>query len=133
MTSTRSPSPSATWSAVVGLTRPAGFALGAATGSAVASSSARATGCAGSRRPTVSPPALTRRDKRASLGARQDQGQRAGPEARGEALGELAPANQRAGRGAVGDVDDQRVEAGRPLAAKIAATARSSVAIAPRP
>src|SRR2546430_495152 len=57
--STRPPRPRNTCPAVVGDSSAERLALGAATGTPAASSSARATGCAGTRTATVGPPAVT--------------------------------------------------------------------------
>ncbi len=59
MTSTAAPSWATTCAAVVGETRVKALALGAAMGTPARSMRARATGCAGTRTPTVSSPALT--------------------------------------------------------------------------
>ena len=55
----RPPSGSSTCAAVVGLIRPERFAEGAASDPSKARSSAWATGCAGTRSPTLSRPAVT--------------------------------------------------------------------------
>ena len=55
----RPSSPASTCAGDVGLIRPDGLADGAATGPPNAASSARATGCAGTRTATVSSPAVT--------------------------------------------------------------------------
>ena len=97
-----------TCSAVVGLVCMKRLALGAATGTPAARSRASATGCAGMRSPTVV--AACRDDRRDALGARQDQGERAGPEAprkfardRREVGDDTRRVRQ------IGDVDDQRI------------------------
>ena len=65
---------------VVGLTWPERLALGAASGPPKPSSSACATGCAGTRTATVSSPAVTRSAIPALRPLRQDQRQRPRPE-----------------------------------------------------
>ena len=79
---TSSPSSARTAAAVVGLTRPNRFADGAASPPPNAASSSRATGCPGTRRPTVSRPPVT--SSGTAGRARDHQGQRTGPERRGQ-------------------------------------------------
>ena len=59
-----------------------------------------------------------RRHRRGDRGAgaeRQHEGQRAGPEGRGEPFGAGIDQREPHGRGEIGHVDDQRVEIGPPL------------------
>ncbi len=82
MIDSASPRSSATCCAVVGEMRPKRLADGAAIPPPNSARSARATGCEGTRMPTLScPPVIDVRDVRR---ARQDQRQRPRPESRGE-------------------------------------------------
>jgi hypothetical protein len=106
----RPPRSAATAAALVAETRPEELALGAASGRPVAAIS-RAAKPTGMRRPTVPSP---RRDQRADAGAfaqRHDEGERAGPEGIGQPLRHGIEDADAIGHGAIGDVDDQRVEA----------------------
>ena len=113
-TSSSAPNSSTTCAAVVGLTRPKRFALGAAMPGTprvarALASSAWATGCAGQRRPIVGWPrgggvgdCPARRATMTVSGPGQKASIRrsaTGGHGRGEALG----------AGAIGDVDDQRM------------------------
>ena len=100
---------------MVGLTRPEGLALGAATGRRVASSRARAIGWAGIRTPTVSRPAVASRDRGAPAGLGQDQGQGSRPEGGRDPQGQVVEAGDGARPGEIGHVDDQGVVGGPAL------------------
>jgi hypothetical protein len=135
-TASSAPNSSATCAAVVALTRPKRFALGAAmpktSSPAALTSSAWATGCAGQRRPIVACPAA------AAVGdagaTRDDDGERPRPEGVDEALGDARQRGGEAvGAGAIGDVDDQRMRRRTALEREDRATAASLSARAPRP
>ncbi len=113
---TRPASWRATCSARVGLTRPNGLAEGAASGAPTARMRLSATGWSGTRSATVSRPG--RDDPRDDVALPEDDGERSGPEPRGEpgdpriaaVLGHDVPREVRRIR----EVDDDRVEP-RPL------------------
>ncbi len=118
---------------MVGLIPPAGLALGAATGPAVALSNASATGCAGARRPTVGPPALTSGDSGQS-------GARGRTSVKGPGQNRIAKRSARSFQTTSARAGARLsmwtisgLKRGRPLAAKIAATAASLVATPPSP
>ena len=106
-----------TWSAVVGEIAVERFALGAAMGSPAASSSEIATGCAGTRRATVGPPAAASATTPPSPSRRATTSVSGpGQKARGEALGRVRPGGGDLARGArVCDVHDERVARGPAL------------------
>ena len=79
----RPDSPATTCSALVGLTRPEGFAEGAATGPPNARRSSRATGWAGKRIATVGKSAVTNGDK--PVGSRSGRTKVSGPGQKAEA------------------------------------------------
>ena len=133
MIATLAPRSASTCAAVVGLTCPERLALGAAIGRSAARSSAWATGCAGTLSAMVSRPAV----------ARSATGQPACLAiTRVRAPGQSASANcrplsvrrpSRATASKSGTCTISGLNRGRPLAAKIAATARPLHASAPRP
>ncbi len=126
------PSSASTSAAVVGLTRPKRLADGAATGKAHRSSRARATGWSGTRSPTVSRPPVVAGD---SCGARRNtnvSGPGQNASARRRASSPTSSA-QRSSSDASARWAINGWPVGRPLTAKIRATASALVASAPRP
>ena len=130
---TRAPRSASTCAAVVGLTWPERLALGAAIGRSADRRRAWATGCPGTRSAMVSSPAVVR-------SATGHSGALASTSVR--APGQNASASRRptsvrrASRDAASmpaTCTISGLKCGRPLAAKIAATARPLVASAPRP
>ena len=114
MRSTASPSDFATCAPVVGESSIERFALGAAIGIATAASSARATGCAGTRTATDGRFAVTASGIIGRFGSTSVNGP--GQKASSQRLGCVGPfADQVARRGDVGDVDDQRIVRGTSL------------------
>ena len=127
-----SPRSARTCSAVVGLRCPKRFALGAASAPPKACSSARAHGCAGQRRPTVSCPPVTTssaRGLRLSTSV-SGPGQKAAASARAES-GTSRAQSSIALASATCTITGW--SAGRPFAAKIARTAASFAASAASP
>ena len=130
--STASPKPRRTCSAVVGESRVNRLALGAAMGTPAARISASASGCEGMRRPTVGSPAV------AISGTAPDFGTTSvsGPGQCRRASAPAASGHSRASERAMPIESTCTIiglVAGRPLAAKILATAPASSALAPSP
>ena len=136
MVSTAPPRSSATCRAVVGEMRPKRLALGAAMPrpprAANAASSACATGCDGTRRPTLSWPPVTASSTCAARGtiSVSGPGQNASASARAPAGTERAQCPRSA---TLPMCTITGWSAGRPLAAKIARTAAALPASAPSP
>ena len=129
---TASPRSSATCAAVVGEIRPKRLADGAAMPPPKAARRSRATGCAGTRSPTLSWPPVTRSDTRAARGRISVSGpgqnaaaSRRAPSGTARAQSAAAPASAR--------WTMTGWSAGRPLAAKMRRTASSLPASAPSP
>ena len=126
-------SPSATCWALVGLTRPDGLALGATTGRPTASSSRLATGWAGTRSAMVSRPAQARSETGQS--GRRFSTMVSGPGQKAAASFSASGVNNASSRARAtsGRWEISGLKLGLPLAAKMAATARPSVASPPSP
>ena len=115
----------------MGLGLPEVLALGAATGTPQARSTRRATGCEGMRTATLGRPALTTSGTQGFLGMRSVSGPGQKRSISARAAG-LMRHSGTASSGA-GTCTMSGLSAGRPLAAKMARTAASSSALAPRP
>ena len=124
-----------TCSALVGLTWPKRLALGAATGTAAARSSARAGACAGQRTPTKPEPAVTAAGSSATAGATMvsgpGQNSAASPRISSSPAGPRRTSRSASAAAATCTISGS--VRGRPLVAKIRATASSSKACAPSP
>ena len=119
--------------AVVGLGRPERLALGAATGRAAASISARASGWAGKRTATVESPAVTSGGTRSDLGKISVIGPGHHASISAFAMGEGAPATRGASCCNALMCTISGLSPGRPLASKMRFTASAFSASAPRP
>ena len=124
-----------TCSALVGLTWPKRLALGAATGTAAARSSSRASACAGQRTPTKPEPAVTAGGSSATAGATMvsgpGQNSAASPRISSSPAGPRRTSRSASAAAATCTISGS--VRGRPLVAKIRATASSSKACAPSP
>ena len=128
----RSPSWSKTCCAVVGDTCVKGLALGAASGTPAAAISRRATGCDGTRTPTVSSPPVTTSGTSRRLGKTIVSGPGQNRSASRSASGDSARATAVA-RSADSTCTISGLKAGRPLTANTRSTAAASRALAPSP
>jgi hypothetical protein len=129
----RPSSSSSTCSAVVGLTRPERLALGAAIGRPTARMSARGKGCAGTRSARLSSPALASSDTGQS-GARGSTSVSGSGQKRSASI-DARSSKTTSRRAAAASMTWMMsgLNCGLAFAAKIAATATSFVASAPRP
>src|ERR1022692_4400883 len=132
MQSMRFPRDRRMWSAVVGEIPVKRFALGAATGTCAASISAKATGCAGIRTPTVGNPAVTMSGTSVVLGTTRVSG----PGQNRSAKMRAASGHDEASWAIISRLLTCTMIGlvpGRPLTSKILATALASSAFAPTP
>ncbi len=131
--STLSPRSAITWSALVGDSRPEGLALGAASGRPAIISKVCAILCAGTRIATLSNPAVASREILQSRRRGSTSVSGPGQKARATVCAFGDSSAYCAALAMFATCTIRGLKLGRPLAAKIAATARSLVASPPRP